>query len=156
MTPDRARKVLNLKPEDGLEQARAAFRARVKRLHPDRTGGRRRAAYEDVVAAWRLLEAESRPRAPMDARPEPVQVIVAVSWIAVKMGEMIEIEAPHRKIRVPLPTDARSGERLRLRGQGAEPDILVTLHIAPQQTFTEALRRFANDFGRFGKPGAHA
>lgn len=153
MSPERARKILNLQPDDGLDAARAAFRARVKRLHPDRTGGRRRAAYEQVVAAWRAIECETRPRAPMSARVEPVHVVIGVSWISVKMGETIEVEAPHRRLRIPLPTDARPGDRLRLRGQGAEPDVIVTLHFAAQPTFAEALRRFVADFA---KPGAHA
>lgn len=153
MSPDRARKILNLRPDDGLEAARTAFRAKVKRLHPDRAGARRRAAYEEVVSAWRILESESRPRAAMEDRVEPVQVVVGVSWISVKMGETIEIEAPHRKIRIPLPTDARPGDKLRLRGQGAEPDVVVTLHMAAQPTFAENLRRFIHDFR---KPDAHA
>ncbi len=153
MSPERARKILNLKPEDGLEAAQRAFRAKVKRLHPDRAGGRRRAAYEEVVAAWRTLESEARPRATMESRPEPVQVIAAVSWLAVKLGETIEIEAPHRRLRVRLPADARPGDRLRIRGQGAEPDVIVTLHMAAQAGFSETLRRFVQDFP---KPGAQA
>lgn len=153
MSPERARKILNLRPDDGLETARRAFRDRVKRLHPDRTGGQRRAAYEAVVAAWRTLETEARPRAEMHERPAPVEVVVGLSWITVKMGETIEVEAPHRKIRVPLPTDAQPGDRLRVRGQGAEPDVIVTLHMAAKPTFTDALRRFIHDFH---KPGAAA
>lgn len=152
MSPERARKILNLRPDDGLEAARTAFRDKVKRLHPDRTGGRRRAAYEEVVTAWRILESESRPRAAMEDRVEPVQVVVGVSWISVKLGEIIEIEAPHRKIRIPLPTDAQPGERLRVRGQGAEPDVVVTLHMAARPAFTENLRRFIHDFRNPGAP----
>jgi DnaJ-class molecular chaperone len=89
----------------------------------------------------------------MEARVEPLHVVVGVSWINVKLGETIEVEAPHRRIRIPLPPDARPGDRLRLRGQGAEPDLIVTLHFAAQPTFGEALRRFVSDFG---KPGATA
>jgi curved DNA-binding protein CbpA len=152
MSPERARKILNLRPDDGLEAARAAFRRKVKRLHPDSAGGHHRAAYEEVVEAWRLLESEARPRAPLDVSAEPVQVSANVSWLAVRLGETIEVQAPHRTIRVPLPAHARPGDRLRLRGQGGEPDVIVTLHIA-QQTFAETLRRFVDDFR---KPGAHA
>gem|GEM_PF-7054800 len=151
MSPDRARKILNLKPTDGLEDARRAFRAKVKRLHPDRAGGRRRAAYEEVVAAWRALESESRPRAAMGDRLEPVQVIIAVSWLAVRMGETIEVEIPTRKIRVPLPTDIQSGDRLRVRGPGAEPDVVITVQISPQRTFAESLKRFVSDFAKPGE-----
>jgi DnaJ-class molecular chaperone len=152
MSPERARKILNLRPDDGLEAARAAFRSKVKRLHPDRAGGNRHAAYEDVVAAWRQLESEARPRAPLEAPAEPVQVSADVSWLAMRLGETIEVQAPHRTIRVPLPAHARPGDRLRLRGQGGEPDVIVTLHMT-QHTFAETLRRFVDDFR---KPDAHA
>lgn len=147
MSPERARKILNLAPEAGLEEARAAFRQRVKQVHPDRAGARVRGAYEDVVAAWRALEAENRPAdAPAKrVEPETVEVQAQVSWLSIRMGETIEVPAPHRTLRVPLPTDARAGERLRLRGSGGEPDVIVILQIA-QRPLAEAIRRFVEDF----------
>ena len=98
----------------------AAFRAAVKAARPDQPGGDE-ARFRRVIAAWRLLQAETPAPAlePPPARPAPLPV-VSIAPLEALRGGRIHVEVGGRSLRLRVPAGMRSGEHLRLRGGAAD------------------------------------
>lgn len=116
-----AARLLGVDPDCAEDTLTAAFRAQVKRTHPDRPGGdaeRLRA----VIAAYHHLRA--RPRAPrsVGARVAPVRApgpaILEISAMEALFGVRRTIAAAGGRSRLArLPAGLRAGERVRLGGE---------------------------------------
>lgn len=110
--------------EAGLK---AAFRATVKAARPDAPGGDE-ARFRKVIAAWRVLQADAPAPPVPDASPAPAPspwtptpsdpLIIITPQQALKGGQITAtVGAKTGKVR--LPKGVRSGDRVRLKGAGA-------------------------------------
>lgn len=148
MTPDRAYQILGLAPSAGEAEARAAFRAAAKRLHPDFAGEEAAGEFRDVLEAWRVLAEHRRliAETPPPRRADTHRTLF-VNARAARLGEIVEVETRSSTVSVPLPRRAESGQRLRLAGLGDDGgDLILTLDVAPRPKLAEALRSFMDDY----------
>jgi len=114
MTLSEARALLGVKAAASAADIRAAFRARAKTAHPDRSGGEAE-AFRKLVAAYRQLEpaahglerarehgAPARPRSGRDLEITPV-----MAWSG---GSVEHRTADGRTLRIRLPVGLRNGD----------------------------------------------
>jgi len=157
MTRAEALQRLGLPADASNAQARAAFRARAKRLHPDARGGAAPEDFQRVLEAWRAIErapAAPRPSLRRPAPDGPVELAVTVSASAARLGAPVAVQTPAGRVRLPLPRGAESGQRLRLSGLGdirpggGRGDLILTVWVAPRPSLGDALRAFLRDFAR--------
>ncbi|MDQ8028454.1 MAG: DnaJ C-terminal domain-containing protein [Brevundimonas sp.] len=98
----------------------AAFRAAVKAARPDQDGGDE-ARFRKVIAAWRLVQAQSAAaalEAPAKAPAPPATIIITPADAL--NGGAVPIEVGGKALKVHAPAGLRSGEHLRLKGGAAD------------------------------------
>lgn len=160
MNRDRALHILGLDAGASTDEARAAFRKAVKRLHPDARGGVPAAAFQEVLDAWRTIEAQTGQTAQTvrPAEPAIIECCVTVDAFSARTGAPVQVDTPCGKVRIPLPRRAVSGQRLRLSGMGkasadgARGDLIVILSVTPPPPLASALHAFVRDFSHQARP----
>jgi len=123
-----ARVILGLSGPVDEAGLKAAFRTAVKAARPDAPGGDE-ARFRKVIAAWRMLQ-EDRPApgttdtapapAPSPWVPSPADPVIVITPQQALKGGQITTTVGTRTGRVRLPKGVRSGDRIRLKGAGAE------------------------------------
>lgn len=141
LTPRDACALLGLDaPLGGAELARA-FRAAAKASRPDQPGGDAE-RFRRVIEAYRLLQAEAARPVPVPApprsraqprprpRPDP-EAVLAIAPREALAGLARTVRLPNgRRLGLRLPAGLRTGETVRLKGQGpGGADLLLTLRI---------------------------
>ena len=114
LTTLQAARVLGVAPDADPQTVRAAFRAQVKRHHPDRPGGdaeRLRA----VIAAYEALK--DAPPPPPRERPAPSPILEISPAEAFCGGRHLTQASDGRAIYVTLPPGLRAGDLVRVAGQ---------------------------------------
>lgn len=127
-TARQAREVLDLPTTAGLEETRLAFRAAVRRVHPDRGGDAE--ALRRVIDAHRLLvelhdassSKGSMAVAPPAPRPRPRPVPKPLAPLSLEISAAMAVLGGARAVRLPdgrrgrlkLPPGLRSGDTVRL------------------------------------------
>ena len=114
MTLSEARALLGVKAAASAADIRAAFRAKAKSAHPDRSGGEAE-AFRKLVAAYRQLEpaAHGLERAREHGAPPPVrssrdlEITPVMAWSG---GSVEHRAADGRTIRIRLPVGLRNGD----------------------------------------------
>jgi curved DNA-binding protein len=131
LTADRARALLGLSPDAAPQDVIGAFRAAVKRTHPDLNGGDA-AGFRAILEAYRLLQALPRLPAVLAAPPAADEAYVEIEpRTAIFGGEAKAILAGGERLRIRVPPGARHGERLSVGGEtvavriGADADLQV-------------------------------
>ena len=117
LTAANAARILGADLEQGPKALQAAFRAAVKRAHPDRPGGdaqRLRA----VIEAYNFLKASApEPARETAARPTPAPTLEITPVEALCGGRHLTQAVDGRKIYVILPAGLRAGDQVRVAGQ---------------------------------------
>jgi protein tyrosine phosphatase (PTP) superfamily phosphohydrolase (DUF442 family) len=143
---DAAYAVLGLAPPDGIEAARAAFRGRVKRLHPDVTPPTQATLSElaRIVAAMDFIRAHA-----------PVCLEIEITTDQAARGLTRTLRHGDKPVLVRIPAGTRDGTSLPAIG---EPGIQVTIRLrigagmtdTPQPDFPDAadLDAFMHEFSR--------
>jgi curved DNA-binding protein len=121
MTFKRARELLGVPPQADQAQVREAYRAAVKRVHPDRPGGDAD-AFREVVAAYERLRLPKTPDRivfpPATAQPRPPQpIVLEISPLLALTGGSIDHSLKGgRKLRITLPAGMRARETIQAGG----------------------------------------
>ena len=113
LTVERARSLLGLSPAAAPQDVIGAFRAAVKRTHPDLAGGDA-GRFREILSAYRLLQAQPRlPAVIPGARAAPCEAHVEIDpRTAIFGGEADAVLAGGGALRIRVPAGARHGERL--------------------------------------------
>jgi hypothetical protein len=123
--------VLALEPGADADAVARAFRAAIKRVHPDRPGGDGE-ALRRVIEAHRVLAARPRPRTSPDIRDGKVGRYawrtLDVDEKVLSRGGAVTLEAGRAP--VWLTPEARRFGVMRMSG-GADGDLIVRLRPAP-------------------------
>lgn len=157
MTLSEARALLGVRPAATAAEIRAAFRAKAKSAHPDRSGGEAE-AFRRLVAAYRQLEpaAHGLERAREHGAPPPppragrdLEITPVMAWSG---GSIEHRLADGRTIRIRLPVGLRNGDVIKageekltvaIRSQDGMmvrgDDLWLTVHV-PQRTLDEGGR----------------
>lgn len=117
MTFKRAREVLGVPPLADQNVVRQAYKAAVKRVHPDRPGGDAD-AFREVVAAYERLKLPDMPErmtfapAPVQSRPARPATLEISPLLAMSGGMIDHVMKDGRKLRLTLPAGMRAGETI--------------------------------------------
>lgn len=112
-----AARLLNVDPAGDARSLRAAFRASVKRVHPDRPGGDERRLRE-VIEAYNILKAAPAPTDGYDIEPIGRCPTLEISPLDALSGGLRRVRtADGRWIRTNLPAGLRAGMHMRIGGQ---------------------------------------
>jgi curved DNA-binding protein len=109
--------VLGVPPQATQDVVRQAYKAAVKRVHPDRPGGDTE-AFREVVAAYERLKLPDMPEraafAPAPARPRPPQpATLEISPLLAMTGGVVDhMTREGRRLRLTLPAGMRAGETI--------------------------------------------
>jgi curved DNA-binding protein len=96
----------------------AAFRIAIMAARPEAAGGSED-RFRRTIAAWRLVQRQSAPRAlAAPAAPPPAVPVLAISPLDALNGGMAEVRTAGRTLRVRVPAGLRTGEYLRLKAAG--------------------------------------
>ena len=139
LTLENARSLLGLTGPVGAEGLAAAFRAAVKAARPDAPGGDAD-TFRCVIAAYRLLQAQTlalpapaghaRPK-PFTPPPPPAPLLVLTPMQAIS-GACVRMIVGARTLLVHAPPGVRTGDKIRLKGGGANgADALLPVLIRP-------------------------
>ena len=139
LTLENARSLLGLTGPVGAEGLAAAFRAAVKAARPDAPGGDAE-TFRRVIAAYRLLQAQTlalpapaghaRPK-PFTPPPPPAPLLVLTPMQAIS-GGCVRMIVGARTLLVHAPPGVRTGDKIRLKGGGANgADALLPVLIRP-------------------------
>jgi curved DNA-binding protein len=150
MTLSEARALMGVKASATAADIRAAYRAKAKAAHPDRSGG----AADDfrrIVAAYRQLEpaAHSLERAreagPPPSRPATARELSITPLMAWGGGAVDHVTADGKTLRIRLPVGLRNGDIVRagteklavaIRGQDhmmvRGDDLWLTVSVPPR------------------------
>jgi curved DNA-binding protein len=115
MTFKRAREVLGVPPQADQDVVRQAYKAAVKRVHPDRPGGDAD-AFREVVAAYERLKLPDAPQritfapAPVQPRPPQPPTLEISPLLAMTGGAADHVMKDGRKLKLTLPGGLRAGE----------------------------------------------
>jgi curved DNA-binding protein len=119
-TVPEARALLGVTIAANADEVTAAFRAAAKVAHPDRPGGDGE-AFRQIVAAYRVLQAETRlpARVPL-ATPVLSPFVEITPLVALAGGEAEAVLSTGRRIAARIPAGARHGETLSLAGEAVQ------------------------------------
>lgn len=144
MTSKDACALLGLPGPAGGEALKTAFRQAAKAARPDHDGGDE-TRLRRVIEAYRLLQALETARAAMPqasarvapapkAASEPVPTVLEISPTEAVLGLARRVKgAEGRTLGLRLPPGLRSGETVRLAGQGVDgADLMLTVKVRPQ------------------------
>jgi len=115
-----ARALLGIGLVATLDDLNAAFRAAAKVAHPDRPGGDAD-AFREVLAAYRVLQAEFRVPATIPHAATPVlSPFVEISpLVALRGGEAEAVLSTGERVTTRIPAGARHGETVSVAGEAA-------------------------------------
>jgi curved DNA-binding protein len=116
LTVERARALLGLTPAAAPGDVIGAFRAAVKRTHPD-LGGGDAARFREILDAYRLLQAQSRLPAVIPPSAITEAHVEIEPRTAIFGGEADATLAGGARLRIRIPAGARHGERLTAGGE---------------------------------------
>jgi curved DNA-binding protein len=106
-------------PVDGAALT-AAFRIAIKAARPEAAGGSD-ARFRKTIAAWRLLQHQTAPRALEAPTVRPASPpVVAIGPLEALRGGAAEVRIGARVLRVRVPAGLRTGEHLRLKAAGVD------------------------------------
>lgn len=143
MTDREARALLGLPRAFARDELTAAFRAAVKASRPDQEGGDAE-RFRRVIEAYRLLQragaerpvpAPPRSRARPETRPAAPPAELLITPREALEGLARTVRLPNgRRLGLRLPPGLRTGETVRLRGQGkGGADLLLSLRIEAER-----------------------
>lgn len=139
MTPKDAYALLGLTGPVGGDALKAAFRSAAKSARPDHEGGDEE-RFRRVIEAYRVLQALDAARTALpspgeaktrpELRPAPEGVLeITPAEAVLGLARSIRV-ARGRSLGLRLPPGLRSGETVRLAGQGKDgSDLLLTVRI---------------------------
>lgn len=104
-------------PADGAALT-AAFRSAVKAARPDRPGGSE-ARFRQVIAAWRLLQAQDAPKA-LAAPARSAAPVLGLTPLLALGGGSTDLRLGARTLRIQVPPGLRTGDHLRLKAAGPD------------------------------------
>jgi len=118
LTVERARALLGLTPAAAPGDVIGAFRAAVKRTHPD-LGGGDAARFREILDAYRLLQAQSRLPAVIPVATSAIlEAHVEIDPRTAIFGGEADATLPGgSRLRIRVPAGARHGERLSAGGE---------------------------------------
>ncbi len=110
-------RILGADPRKGPEGLKAAYRAAVKRVHPDRPGGDAE-SLRAVIEAYELLRASAPVFVtPPPERPKPAVTLAISPTEALSGGRHLTRAADGREVYVTLPAGLRAGDLVRIAGE---------------------------------------
>jgi len=135
MNTQQALKILGLKPGASMADVQRAFRARVKRYHPDSGAQPNPLTFQAIMEAWRHIEKEMRPR-----ESRVGAQILTVRPMDIAFGKTLRVRIDDETLPIRLPRDAHDRQRIRIHNRVFE------LRVDQPPRLGEALRAFMRDF----------
>ncbi|RZJ00166.1 MAG: J domain-containing protein [Brevundimonas sp.] len=115
---DEAHALLGLSGTVDAVALKTAFRAAVKAARPDQGGDAAR--YRKIIAAWRLLQADTSVPTSVTVAPEPALPVIPITPRQALKGGTATVTLAGRLLKVRVSKGVRSGDLLRLKGGAAD------------------------------------